>query len=234
MDEFFDVLYDEPLDRWYEIGNVIAIVDHQMQRSGTDLSDEAKFFLMSQTACAGMLVPSHIRGDDQFDPENTKAFMNGIMKAFRCSRQFDDRDILAKDWSHLTDCDFEKISSCGYFSADHIKLPLEDDNSFSSLYFLDLPFPLIKAEEIITQLFQDNRMGKIIRIKGFHCEQGQWYELNASRSKITVEKCSAGQELFIVIGENLNKEAIRLMLGVADDVWHNGNVYAGNHGGGEE
>ncbi len=26
-DEFFDVLYDEPLDRWYEIGSVIGIVD---------------------------------------------------------------------------------------------------------------------------------------------------------------------------------------------------------------
>ena len=27
VDEFFDTLYDEPLDQWYEAGNVIAIVD---------------------------------------------------------------------------------------------------------------------------------------------------------------------------------------------------------------
>ncbi len=27
VDEFFDVLRDDPLDRWYHIGNVIAIVD---------------------------------------------------------------------------------------------------------------------------------------------------------------------------------------------------------------
>ena len=27
VDEFFDVLRDDPLDRWYRIGNVIAIVD---------------------------------------------------------------------------------------------------------------------------------------------------------------------------------------------------------------
>ena len=27
VDEFFDVLRDEPLDRWYQLGNVIAIVD---------------------------------------------------------------------------------------------------------------------------------------------------------------------------------------------------------------
>ena len=29
VDEFFDVLRDEPLDRWYQLGNVIAIVDAQ-------------------------------------------------------------------------------------------------------------------------------------------------------------------------------------------------------------
>ncbi len=27
VDEFFDILRDEPLDRWYQLGNVIAIVD---------------------------------------------------------------------------------------------------------------------------------------------------------------------------------------------------------------
>ena len=27
VDEFFDVLHDEPLDKWYEIGNVITIVE---------------------------------------------------------------------------------------------------------------------------------------------------------------------------------------------------------------
>ena len=30
VDEFFDVLCEEPLDRWYEIGNVIAIVDARL------------------------------------------------------------------------------------------------------------------------------------------------------------------------------------------------------------
>ena len=27
VDEFFDILHEEPLNRWYQIGNVIAIVD---------------------------------------------------------------------------------------------------------------------------------------------------------------------------------------------------------------
>ena len=31
VDEFFDVLHDEPLDKWYEIGNVITIVDAKLE-----------------------------------------------------------------------------------------------------------------------------------------------------------------------------------------------------------
>ena len=40
VDEFFDALYEEPLDRWYEIGNVITIVDagleETLSRSGNE------------------------------------------------------------------------------------------------------------------------------------------------------------------------------------------------------
>ena len=38
MDEFFDVLHEEPLDQWYEIGNVIAVVDARLEDT---LSPEA-------------------------------------------------------------------------------------------------------------------------------------------------------------------------------------------------
>ena len=38
IDEFFDTLYEPPLDRWYEIGSVVAVVDANL---GDDLSDSA-------------------------------------------------------------------------------------------------------------------------------------------------------------------------------------------------
>lgn len=31
VDEFFDVLRDEPLDRWYQIGNVITVVNAKLE-----------------------------------------------------------------------------------------------------------------------------------------------------------------------------------------------------------
>ncbi len=31
VDEFYDILRDEPLDRWYALGNVVAIVDARLE-----------------------------------------------------------------------------------------------------------------------------------------------------------------------------------------------------------
>ena len=42
VDEFFDVLHEEPLDRFYEIGNVITIVNAKLE---DELSTDSDFFL---------------------------------------------------------------------------------------------------------------------------------------------------------------------------------------------
>ena len=56
MDEFFDALREEPLDRWYEVGNVIAIVDANLEEH---LSEEAEYILASEVANAGEIILSH-------------------------------------------------------------------------------------------------------------------------------------------------------------------------------
>ena len=55
VDEFYDVLRDEPLDRWYTLGNVIAIVDALLE---TQLSPQGEYLLASEAACAGMVLMS--------------------------------------------------------------------------------------------------------------------------------------------------------------------------------
>ena len=58
VDEFFDVLRDDPLDRWYRIGNVIAIVDAMLPEA---LSPQAEYLLASETANAGRVLLSRAR-----------------------------------------------------------------------------------------------------------------------------------------------------------------------------
>ena len=42
VDEFFDVLREEPLDQWYEIGSVITIMNAKLEDT---LSEEAEYLL---------------------------------------------------------------------------------------------------------------------------------------------------------------------------------------------
>ena len=57
MDEFFDALHESPLDRWYEIGNVFAIVDASLEKN---LSKEASYLLASQIVSAGKIILSKV------------------------------------------------------------------------------------------------------------------------------------------------------------------------------
>ena len=214
VDEFFDVLHEDPLDRWYEIGNVIAILDiHMLENS---LSREARYFIMSQASQAGLLVLSHVQEMEDPEREDPTAFINGIMKEFGCDRRYEREDVLDKDWRELTKKDFERIFSCGYCLSDHIKLPLEDEHGFSSLYFMNMSVSVVEMEKKAALMFHDRSLGEILRIKGFHFEDGKWYELNASRSGTTVKECKSGQEVWIVIGEDLDQEAIQRRMNARD------------------
>lgn len=83
VDEFFDILYEEPLDRFYEIGNVIAIVDAGLS---DELSKESDYLLVSQIAEAGMVVFSKVEGGDV---ENVIVHMNRALEKFKCGRRYE-------------------------------------------------------------------------------------------------------------------------------------------------
>lgn len=57
VDEFFDILHEEPLDRWYEPGSVITIVDANLEE---EMSEEENYILASEAASAGKIVFSKI------------------------------------------------------------------------------------------------------------------------------------------------------------------------------
>ena len=110
MDEFFDALHESPLDRWYEIGNVITVVDAMLEEN---LSEDAEFILASEVADAGIVLLSKAQEAAETDIERTKAHLNKAMESVHCDRQFG-KEIFAKDWNKLSDADFKKIQSAGY------------------------------------------------------------------------------------------------------------------------
>lgn len=207
VDEFFDTLREEPLDNWYEIGNVITIVDSKQKEN---LTKEDNYLLASQIANAGVLLFSKVEGSD-VDLAKTVSHLEKALEDIQCNRTIGD-SIIAKPWEELNKEDFEKISTCGMKHASFRKDSFEHQDYFKSVYFMEYQLNDAILEDISNQLFQnkENQYGKVLRIKGFlQTSNNKWIEYNATNIERSSKLVETGQEVVIVIGESLKEEAIR-------------------------
>ena len=204
VDEFFDVLYEEPVDQWYEIGNVFAIVNAKLDHR---LSEPAQYLLASQVANAGKIVLSNIEDATEEDVAHTIQHIQDCMDKFHCSRQFE-TDIFKKSWSALTEQDFCELSQCGVVRSDWEKLWFDQNEAFTSLNFLNVRMTKQELCNRIGQLMKDERCGEIFRVKGFLPVEDGWLEINATHEQIKTGPVLNGQETIIVIGQNLQEDAI--------------------------
>ena len=210
VDEFFDVLRDDPLDRWYQIGNVIAIVDAMLPET---LSPQADYLLASETANAGRVLLSRVRQAGAEQCEAARAHLARALERCKCSRRFAPEEILQKDWAELTDADLAAIAACGHRQASCEKLHFDEHEAFSSLCFLEQHLTLQQLQAAADRLFADPACGHVLRVKGFAPdEQNSWLELNATAAGKTLAPIMQGQDVLIVIGEGLDKAAIEARL----------------------
>lgn len=203
-DEFFDALYEPPLDRWYEIGSVIAIVDAQLEEN---LSDHSEYLLASQVANAGAVLLSRAADASEEDMIRTTDHLNRAMESVGCSRRFGS-DVIACDWDDLTDADFARIMDSGYLPESYVKRHEALDGVYRSLYFLNRSLTAGEAKEKAQRLLNDPDCGNVFRVKGF-VNDGGWMQLNATKKILSLTPIAQGQEVIIVIGEELNEERIR-------------------------
>ena len=207
MDEFFDILREEPLDQWYEIGSVIAVVD-----AGLDCgqSEAADYLLASEAAGAGCIVLSKLKNVSAEQTEAVKAHLEQAMKKVGCRRSLFGH-IIASDWEQFTEEDYQRLMNCGYEPASYRKT--DAAAAFDSLFFMNLELTAEELKERTARLFEEPGCGHILRVKGFvKAEGGRWLELNATRREQTLAVSTDGQEVLIVIGEQLSKETIGRIL----------------------
>ena len=210
MDEFFDALHEEPLDRWYQIGNVIAVVDAGLDEK---MSEEADYILASEVADAGCIVLSKTQEASEKYIENTVKHLNRALEAVHCKRKFGEDEIIRKDWEQFETEDFERILNSGYIAEDYEKMSLDEKEVFKSLYFMDLEISREELRDAAQKIMQDPACGSVFRIKGFTQEpDGSWTELNATHLEITQCPIAEGQKVIIVIGEQPDEEMIKKYL----------------------
>ena len=205
VDEFFDALYEEPLSRWYQIGNVFAIVDANLE---SNLSEQSEYLLASQIANAGVVLLSKVREASDEEIARTIGHMNRALEYVKCDRRFSkDQGVLISDWDTWSDNDFRTLMERGYRSENFRKL-FSGNDGYQRVYLINQGISAKGIREKIQAIMEDTECGHVFRIKGFvQCEEG-WMEVNATREKITVQPISKGQDVLIVIGENLREDAL--------------------------
>ena len=209
VDDFFDTLYEEPLDRWYQIGNVITVVDAALQ---TDLSREADYVLASEAADAGCVLLSRSQEVTEEQIQDTIRHLNRALKDIQCKRVLKD-EIFVKNWEEFTGEDFQRILTSGYVAESYQKMSLEDSDIFDSLNFMNHGLSESEMQHTAEQILKDPACGTVLRIKGFcQKEDKTWVELNATHHETLLRKTEAGQEVLIVIGQKLDEERIRQYL----------------------
>lgn len=209
VEEFFDVLYEEPLDKWYSIGNVITIVDAGLE---DDLSYQSEYLLASQLADCGAAVVSKVAAHSKYDIDKTIDHINNSLSMFSCKRKLG-REIIIKDWEQFTDEDFEQISHSGYSIWDIAKPLIDKEKDFDSVFYMNVKFTSEGLKKSIDRIFNDEACGDVKRIKGFiKNDDGTYVEINATREKSVFVPIADGQEIIIVIGEHLNKERLDCLL----------------------
>lgn len=162
--------------------------------------------------------------------------LNRALESVKCKRRFTENEILNKDWETFTDEDFQRIFNSGYVMEDFEKQCFDEKEGFQSLYFMELKISETQLEKAAHQILDDPECGDVFRIKGFvkleesaaavteneKMNSGSaqkastdniWLELNATRKEFSLKPISAGQEVVIVIGENMNEARIREYLG---------------------
>ncbi|MBR3628922.1 MAG: GTP-binding protein [Oscillospiraceae bacterium] len=205
MDEFFDTLHESPLDRWFEIGSVLTVVDAQTE---DELPPQMAYLFASEAACAGMLILSKWQNAAENAAERVLAHLNRALSDIRCDRQFTADQLLVRDWAALTDADYAQLTNAGYRGSSYIKRYRPEDIQSGVHYFLHVRIPEEQIRPVIREILEDAGCGRIYRLKGSLPVPGGWYKINAARGKIELDNVPDGQAVLIVIGDELDRAAI--------------------------
>ena len=144
----------------------------------------------------------------QEEIQQTKQLLQKSLQEIQCSRILQDYDFYTH-WNHWNDEDFQWMMSKQIIFYDYVKYDMDYQKAYTSLYFMNTHLNQESLKRTVQYLFNDTRCGDVFRIKGFICENDQWFEMNATRQSMSLTPISIGQDVMIVIGEHLNKEEIQ-------------------------
>lgn len=210
MDEFFDTVHESPLDRWFEIGSILTVIDAETDEV---LPEQMEYLFASEAACCGKLILSKRSSfpdeTDEDIAERILSHLNRSLADIRCDRQFRATDMLIREWDDLSESDYRSLLNAGYRGSSYIKKYHAGDIISGVYYFMHIAIPEEKLIPTVEKLIRSGDYGRIMRIKGSLPDgRGGWIKLNATQAKTEISPVNEGQAVLIVIGDNIEKELI--------------------------
>ena len=196
--DLLDLLYEEPINNWFELDNIINIVDPTY----LSLDDISTNIFINQIKYAGSIILN------KFDESNIDNKNTFIDYCFKYNIKFKDNQILLKNINNLDDCDFDIILNNKYLLQDIKISSINVNDNYQTIYLLNIPIKLDELLKITNELINTNKYGNIIRIKGFIKHNNQYVEINKTKQQTNIENKEYGQQLLIIIGQNLHTNEI--------------------------
>lgn len=208
VDEFFEIMLNDPVKDCCEIGSIITIADAKYD---TSLSYEANYIMFSQLLCAGKVILSKSQMADAAEIKRTIEELNRIVQSHGSTRVLqEENDICQKSWEDLTDEEFAELSQCGYQVVEHERDYITHGSVFTARAMGDCCRNREQLETQLREIFSNEEYGDILRIKGHIADlTGQYYEINCSSFGFYIQPAEVKRGLYIVIGQNFNEEKVR-------------------------
>ena len=159
------------------------------------------------------LLPTYQLIIDTLGKDNVY-LVGGVVRDTLLKKETHDLDfacLLSPEEIHAAfkDSVFQNIMNSGYHSYSFEKKTVMQENNYSSICFMNKMLKKDYLLEISKKLFMDKAYGNVIRIKGFFMEADSWYLMNLTKDSFDVSPIAAGQDVIIVIGENLLEDKIK-------------------------
>lgn len=206
VDEFLDLLYEEPLDRMLSLENVITVVDAS---AGPQESPDASYILAEELTKAGCVVYSKAEDLQEEDLDETTDYLNACLQEIGCRRVLTKADILRKPEGGFSPEDWERLLHAGRRDDAYVKRQVVSDGEFRSAFFFHPELPDEPVPQLMDRIFHDTECGRVSRIKGFVARSdGTWTQINATPERVELTESPVGQPVLIAIGEGLDQEKI--------------------------
>ena len=170
---------------------------------------ETGYLMVTQLLAAGAVILSKAQLAEPETPVQTVAWLNDLIRAYGGTRVLAG-EVCAKDWSGLTEADFDRFMACGHRRDPHSHLAMDHGEIYDSCILAGICRDEADLRKRLAALMADGQYGDILRVKGhLRDEEKRWYEVNCTRRELSVAPASnVNRGVLVVIGQNLDSDAM--------------------------